>query len=69
MTTPCVTVTPETSIEECCRVLTKNHIRRVPVVDKKGSCIGIVAQADLSLKADPSVAAEVVHEVSRAVPA
>lgn len=69
MTQPCVTVTPETTVEECCRVLAKNKIRRVPVVDEKGACIGIVAQADLSLKADPSVAAEVVHEVSRGVAA
>ena len=34
---PCVTVTPDMSVEECSRVLEENQIRRVPVVDAGGS--------------------------------
>jgi CBS domain-containing protein len=64
MSTPCVTVTPETSLEECCRVLEDNQIRRVPVVDAAGSCCGIVALADIALHTKESVAGEVVKEVS-----
>src|SRR5713101_2250938 len=37
MSTPCVTVTPDISVEECCDILEKNQIRRVPVVDAGGS--------------------------------
>src|SRR5687767_3383911 len=45
MTEPCVTVTPDMSVEECGRILEENKIRRVPVVDAGGSCCGIVALA------------------------
>lgn len=64
MSKPCVTVTPEMSVEECTRILEENKIRRVPVVDADGSCCGIVALADIALRSRSDVAAEVVKEVS-----
>src|ERR1051325_9108497 len=64
MTTPCVTVTPETSLDECCRVLEEKQIRRVPVVDASGSCCGIVELADVARHARKRETAEVVREVS-----
>src|SRR5919112_610028 len=64
MTTPCVTVTPDTSLDECCRVLEENQIRRVPVVDAGGACCGIVALADIAKHAKKRETAEVVREVS-----
>lgn len=66
MSKPCVTVTPDMSVEECSRILEENKIRRVPVVDADGSCCGIVALADIVLHARSSVAADVVKEVSAA---
>jgi CBS domain-containing protein len=64
MSKPCVTVTPDMSVEQCSRIMEENKIRRVPVVDAAGSCCGIVALADIALHARRSVAAEVVKEVS-----
>jgi CBS domain-containing protein len=64
MTTPCVTVTPDTPLDECCRVLEENRIRRVPVVDGGGACCGIVALADIARHARKRETAEVVREVS-----
>jgi CBS domain-containing protein len=64
MTTPCVTVTPETTLEACCETLEKNRIRRVPVVDETGACCGIVAQADIALHAPRNETVEVVKKVS-----
>jgi CBS domain-containing protein len=64
MTTPCQTVTPETSLVECCAVLEQNQIRRVPVIDDSGRLIGIVALADVVQHAGRRTAAEVVKEVS-----
>jgi len=64
MTQPCVTVTPQMSIEECSRVLEENKIRRVPVIDADGCCCGIVSLADIALHARKGVTAEVVKEVS-----
>ena len=63
MTTPCVTVTPETSVEECVKVLEETQIRRVPVVDVRGICCGIVAQADIARTAKKQ-AGELVAKVS-----
>src|SRR5882672_3326569 len=64
MSKPCVTVTPDMSVEECSRILEENKIRRVPVVDTNGFCCGIVALADIALHAKKSVAGEIVKEVS-----
>jgi len=64
MSKPCLTVTPDMSIEECCAILESNKIRRVPVVDTRGSCCGIVALADIALQGTKDVAGEMVQEVS-----
>ena len=64
MTTPCVCVTPETSLAECCRLMEKDQIRRIPVVDASGACCGIVALADIALETRQGVAGEIVKEVS-----
>jgi CBS domain-containing protein len=64
MSEPCVTVTPDMSIDACCKVLEEHHIRRVPVVGADGACCGIVALADVARHARPKTAGEVVREVS-----
>src|SRR4030095_15657018 len=51
MSTPVVTVAQDMSVNDCSRVMEENKIRRVPVVDKDGACCGIVALADLALRA------------------
>jgi CBS domain-containing protein len=65
MSKPCVTVTPDMSVEECSRIMEENQIRRVPVVDASGSCCGIVALADIALHAKRTIVGEVVKEVSQ----
>jgi CBS domain-containing protein len=65
MSTPAITVRSETSIEECCRIMESRQIRRIPVVDAKNICIGIVAQADLARRASRETTGEVVAQVSR----
>lgn len=66
MTKNVVTVTPETSVEDCCNTMEDNQIRRVVVVDDEGSCCGMVAQADIANNASNNKTAEVVQEVSKA---
>ena len=65
MTVNVMTVTPETSIEECCNLMEDQQIRRVVVVDENGFCCGMIAQADIAINADSRKTAEVVQEVSR----
>lgn len=64
MTQAIVTVTPDMSLEECCKIMEEKLIRRVPVVDDRGACVGIVALADISLHTGKNVAGHIVREVS-----
>ena len=64
MSTPCVTVTCDTSLRECCDVMETSQIRRVPVVDANGDLCGIVALADIALSGQDAKTVEVVKEVS-----
>ena len=66
MSTPLVSVMPDTPLDECYRVLEENQIRRVPVIDVAGKCVGIVALADIALNASKADSAEVLKEVSAA---
>jgi CBS domain-containing protein len=66
MTKNVFTVTPETSVKECVDMMEEHQVRRVPVVDQNGNCIGMVAQADIAIKADEGEAEEMVEEVSKA---
>jgi acetoin utilization protein AcuB len=43
----------ETNYNEALRLMKQNHIRHLPIVDKKGKPVGIVTQGDM-LRAEPS---------------
>lgn len=64
MSSPCITVTLDMSLEDCCKVMEENQVRRVPVVDESGACCGIVAQADIAQHASKKETARVVKGVS-----
>jgi len=63
MSSPVVTVTPDTPVEECARVMEEHKIRRVPVVDAGGACCGIVSQADLARRMSKAESGEIVREI------
>ncbi|HTS18594.1 MAG TPA: CBS domain-containing protein [Verrucomicrobiae bacterium] len=48
MSEPCVTVSVDASLDECCRLMEKYQVRRLPVVDERGELCGIVSQADVA---------------------
>jgi len=64
MSSPVVTVTPETAVEEASRLMEQYQLRRLPVVDGGGRICGMVAQADLAKKGPSQIAMEVVQKVS-----
>jgi len=66
MSSPAVTVQPETKIEECCQLLQDAQVRRVPVVDERGSCCGMVSQADIAQHVPEKMTGQVVRAVSKA---
>ena len=42
-----------------------HQIRRVPVVDGEGCCVGIISQADIVAIEPPNITAALLYEVSR----
>ena len=65
MTKDIVTVKADSKVEECVRLMEENQVRRIPVVDDQGNCIGMVAQADIAVKTE-NKAENMVEEVSKA---
>ncbi|HXM55352.1 MAG TPA: CBS domain-containing protein [Candidatus Dormibacteraeota bacterium] len=66
MTAPVVTVRPEATLTEAARLMHRQHVKRLPVVDARGALVGIVSRADLLrvfLRSDESIAAEVRDHV------
>lgn len=55
MSTPVITIYPDASMQEALNIMRKEHVRRLPVVDKRGQMVGIITSADLD-KASPSEA-------------
>ncbi len=64
MSAPLVSVLPNNSLDECYKLLEDNQIRRVPVVDVAGKCIGIVSLADIARNVPQKDAGEILREVS-----
>ena len=65
MSGPVITVRADASLQEVVATMERHQIRRVPVVDERDSCIGIISQADVSWTGNPREVAELVREVSR----
>lgn len=64
MSQPVATVQETASMEECCRVLEGNQVRRAVVIDREGRCSGMVSQADIARRAPLQETGEVVKVVS-----
>lgn len=65
MSQPVVTVREDAPLDEVVSTMEKHQIRRVPVVDDRGCCAGIIAQADIAWTGGEHDVAELVREVSR----
>jgi CBS domain-containing protein len=58
---------PDDDVDAVEQLLAGEQVRRVPVVDQRGSCIGMIAQADLALNhraASESEVGKVVERIS-----
>jgi CBS domain-containing protein len=61
MTSPAITIGPDATIPAAARLMTTDHISRLPVVDEKGKLVGIVSRRDLlSVFLRPD--AEIAHD-------
>lgn len=60
-----VTMPMDAPIPEVLAAMEKHQIRRVPVVDDRGRCVGMISQADVAWTGREQEVAELVREVSR----
>jgi CBS domain-containing protein len=59
------TCTPDDDVDDAMEAMATEQLRRIPIVDDRGSLIGIVAQADIVRKAKDSGRAEkTVQQIS-----
>lgn len=65
MSQPVVTVPASATLDDVVSTMEKHQIRRVPVVDDKGCCTGMISQADVAWTGKEHEVAELVREVSR----
>lgn len=55
----------EDDLDACIALIERYHVRRLPVVDDKGRCVGIISLTDLAHKAHPQTVSRALVEVSR----
>jgi CBS domain-containing protein len=65
MSQPVVTVRADASLHDVVTTMERHQIRRVPVVDDRGCCAGIIAQADIARQGVERDVADLVREVSK----
>jgi CBS domain-containing protein len=68
MTAPATTVTQDSSLRDVEELMEQQQIRRVVIVDERGTVAGIVAQADIALADHGRRIGEVVKQVSQPGP-
>ncbi|MEU5940462.1 CBS domain-containing protein [Micromonospora sp. NPDC047548] len=70
MTAPAVTTYPESSLPAAARLMDREVVKRLPVLDDLGRLVGIVTRSDLlrvHLRSDAEIREDVVQEVLRRV--
>ncbi|OLT26130.1 hypothetical protein BJF83_04590 [Nocardiopsis sp. CNR-923] len=70
MTSPAVTVGPDSSVVEAARLMERRGIKHLPVVDEEKRLVGIVSRSDLLrvfLRGDADIADEVRGEITEAL--
>ena len=59
------TCAPADDVDRVMETMSREQVRRIPIVDERGSLVGIVAQADIVRKADDMKAERTVEKISQ----
>lgn len=66
MTSPAITVSPETGVVRAARLLDRHRVKRLPVIDPAGRLVGIVSRRDLLrvfTRPDDDIRDEITEEI------
>ena len=58
------TCSPTDDVDRVMETMSREQVRRIPIVDERGDLVGIVAQADIVRKADDKKAERTVEKIS-----
>ena len=58
------TCSPTDDVDRVMETMSREQVRRIPIVDERGALVGIVAQADIVRKADGKKAERTVEKIS-----
>jgi CBS domain-containing protein len=61
------TCSPTDDVDRVMETMSREQVRRIPIVDERGALVGIVAQADIVRKADGKKAERTVEKISEPV--
>ena len=61
-----VTIDPQHDLGDALKLMARNQVRRLPVVEEGGRLVGVVAQADVAREAKDKQTGELVEEISKA---
>ena len=66
MSRPLATCLAEDDLQRCLNLMKEHRLRRIPIVDEKGQCVGIISQRDIALHmTQPQEVHETLREISR----
>jgi len=66
MTERIATCSPDDDVDDVMNLMAREQVRRIPIVDERGSLVGVVAQADIALQnGDRKAAARTVEKISQ----
>jgi CBS domain-containing protein len=60
-----VTIDPQQNLDEALRLMSQHQVRRLPVVERDGRLIGVIAQADVAREATDKQTGDLVEEISQ----
>jgi CBS domain-containing protein len=66
MSSPAITIGPERQVDEAARTMIEKQVNRLPVIDERGTTIGIVTRADLVRvfsRSDQEIRHEIEHDI------
>ena len=63
--TSLVTIDPQQDLDEALALMARHRVRRLPVVERDGRLVGVLAQADVAREGEEKQTGELVEEISQ----
>jgi CBS domain-containing protein len=63
--TSLVTIDPQQDLDEALGLMARHRVRRLPVVERDGRLVGVLAQADVAREGEEKQTGELVEEISQ----